>query len=399
MQLDLKASTSEEENLTDYYIILRTLGKGTFAEVKLAYHLHTQVQVAIKILDNINKNDDNTKNEIDIVKMLDHPNIIQLFHIISTKAHTYMVMEHAARGDLVSHIEKVGCLQEQQAQPIFNQIVCAVHYCHEKGIAHRDIKLDNILLDGKGNIKLCDFGLAIRVASGQRATGFCGTLEYCAPELFTGSEYDAKAADIWSVGVVLYTMVTACFPFKAKTYSDMKEKMLNPKYYVPYTLSEDIVYLIDQLFTVIPERRPKICDIRQHPWCKDEEKFLSSSEAYYNNLNPSIVVAMWSMGYHPKDISDSVREKKFNNIMATYRILNHKSALNHTNYADALTAPSQKGVCEPVLLTFTWPAEQRVHEEKASRKKWSRSLSWPAILCFHQKGNKPPHTVPKCAPK
>ncbi|KAL1764740.1 sperm motility kinase X-like [Sigmodon hispidus] len=310
MQLDLKASTSEEENLTDYYIILRTLGKGTFVEVKLAYHFYTEVQVAIKILENINKNDDNTKNEIDIVQMLDHPNIFQLFHIISTKAHTYMVLEHAAQGDQVSHIEKVGNLQEQQAQPIFTQIVCAVHCCHEKDIAHKDIKL-NIPLDGKGNIKLCDFGLAIRVTSGQRSKGFCGTLEYCAPELFTDTEYDAKAADIWSMGVVLYTMVTACFPFKAKTYSDMKKKMLNPKYYVPYALSKGIVNLIDQLFTVIPERRPKICDIRQHPWCKDEEKFLnllSSSEAYCNNLNPSVVLAMWSMGYHLKDISDCVRE-------------------------------------------------------------------------------------------
>ncbi|KAL1763831.1 sperm motility kinase X-like, partial [Sigmodon hispidus] len=320
MQLDLKASTSEEENLTDYYIMLRTLGKGTSAEVKLAYHLCTEVQVAVKILENINKNDDNTQSEIDIVKMLDHPNIIQLFHMISTKANTYMVMKHAAQEDLVSHIEKVGCLQEQQAEHIFTQIVCAVHYCHEKVIAHRDFKLDNILLDSKGNIKLCDFGLAIRVASGQRSKRFCGTIEYYAPELFTDTEYDAKAADIWSVGVVLYTMVTVCFPFKAKTYSDMKEKMLNPKYFIPYALSQDIVKLIDQLFTVIPERRPKICDIRQHPWCKDKEKFLkflSSSEAYCDNLNPSIVVAMWGMGYHPKEINDCVCEKKFNNIMAT----------------------------------------------------------------------------------
>ncbi|XP_059138140.1 sperm motility kinase X-like [Peromyscus eremicus] len=416
MQLDLKASTSQEESLTDHYIILRTLGKGTFAEVKLACHLHTEVQVAIKILENGENNDHNNRTEIDIVKTLDHPNIIKVFHIINTEEHTYMVMEHASRGDLVSHIEKVGCLQEEQAQHIFTQIVRAVHYCHKNGIAHRDIKLDNILLDGKGNVKLCDFGMAIRVTSGQRSKGLCGTLEYCAPELFIDTEYDAKAVDIWSMGVVLYTMVTACFPFKARTYSDMKEQMLNPQYYIPCTLSQNIVNLIVQLFTVMPEQRPKISDIRQHQWFKDREEFWKlplSSETYSTIPNPSLVVAMWGMGYDPKDISDCIREKKFNNIMATYLILKHESAQDHTNYAvkpmqacvamspvGALTSlPPQRRLSEPSLHTFALLDEHLMQDEKRSWKKGSRSLSMPTILGFQQKRDNPPHPVPKYSPE
>ncbi|EGW13563.1 Sperm motility kinase [Cricetulus griseus] len=362
-QLDLKASASEEETLSDHYVILRSLGKGNFAEVKLAYHLHTEVQVAVKVLQNGTNNDFSLNTEIDMYKTLNHPYIIKLFHIINTKEYTYIVLEHAARGDLVSYIGRVGSLQEEQAQHIFTQLVCAVHYCHDNDIAHRDIKLDNILLDDKGNIKLCDFGLATRVTPGQGTKGFCGTLEYCAPELFSGKEYDAKAVDIWSLGVVLYTMVTASFPFKAKTFSDMKEAMLDPKYHLPYTLSQNTANIIVQLFTVKPEQRPKIFDIRQHQWLKTKEEFVKitpSLEALWNNLNPSIVVAMGRMGYHPKDISACLREKKFNNIMATYLILNHTSPCDHCKYAakflpahvtmsraDALTNfPTQRGLSE-----------------------------------------------------
>ncbi|XP_005078086.1 sperm motility kinase X-like [Mesocricetus auratus] len=412
MQLDLKASTSGKETLSDHYGILRTLGKGNFAEVKLAYHLQTEEQVAIKVLQNGTNDDFSIQTELDILKTLDHPYIIKLFHIINTKEYTYMVLEHAAGGDLVSHIERVGSLQEEQAQHIFAQLVCAVHYCHENDIAHRDIKLDNMLLDDKGNIKLCDFGLATRVTPGQGTKGFCGTLEYCAPELFSDEEYDAMAADIWSMGVVLYAMVTSSFPFEGNTYSDMKEEMQDPKYHLPYKLSKNIANIIVQLFTVKPEQRPKIDDIRRHQWVKAKEeiwKITPSLEALCNNPNPSVVVDMCSMGYHPKDISACLHEKKFNNIMATYLILNHNSPRGHSKYtekflrasvakspADALTSiPSRRRLSELALPTLL--EEHRVHDEKGSRKTTMRSLSMPATLCCQQKGNKRPPPAPKLA--
>ncbi|XP_075827252.1 sperm motility kinase X-like [Microtus pennsylvanicus] len=347
------------------------------------------------------------------MKELDHPYIIKLFHIISSKDCTYMVLEFAAHGDLVTLIEEGGPLQQTQAQHIFCQIVCAVHYCHDNDIAHRDIKLDNILLDGKGNIKLCDFGMAVRVSSGQKCKGFCGTIEYCAPELFYDTEYDARAVDIWSMAVVLYTMLAASFPFKARTYPDMKEVMLNPIYYIPYTLSQNrlLVHLIVHLFTVNPEQRPTIYDIRQHPWIRDREelwKLPSSSESSCNKPNPSILLAMWGMGYHPKAISDCLREKKFNNIMATYLILNHGSPQDHTksitnslqacmavSSTDALKSlPPKRRVSEPALPTLALLAEHQGHDEKCSSKQGSRSLSMPATLCCLLKEDNPPHPVP-----
>ncbi|XP_028618928.1 sperm motility kinase 4A-like [Grammomys surdaster] len=417
MQPELEASPSEEVTLTDHYMILRTLGKGSFAEVKLACHLHTGVCVAVKVLERGEKNDSVIMTEIDIIKSLDHPNIIKLFHIIETRAHTYMVMEHAAGGDLVSHIEKVGCLQEDETRRIFTQMAYAVNYCHANSIAHRDIKPDNILLDGKGSVKLCDFGLAIKVTSGQRFRGFCGTLEYCAPEIFTDVEYDAQANDIWSMGVVLYTMVTGRFPFEAKTYSQMKEKMLDPSYSIPPVLSPDIANLIMQLFTVDPDQRPKICDITKHQWLrggKDLPKQASSFEACPSNPAPSIVVAMWAMGYNTKDIRDSLREKKFNNIMATYLILKHQSPWGDN--AKHLVKPVQPVAMTPIgpptfhlplkrtgsessLHIFTLTNRDRVSDDAMlSRKKGCKSPSMPDILCCQQMRTLIPNRDPWHAP-
>ncbi|CAO2593261.1 Sperm motility kinase X [Lemmus lemmus] len=408
MQLDLNASTYEEETLTDHYAILNTLGKGAFAEVKLGYHLLTNVKVAVKILANGKGSDFQNRREMSIMKELDHPYIIKLFHIIESKDYTYMVLEFAAHGDLVTHIEEGGPLQQKQAQHIFCQIVCAVHYCHDNDIAHRDIKLDNILLDGKGNSKLCDFGLAIRVSSGQRCKGLCGTIEYCAPELFSDTEYDARAVDIWSMAVVLYAMLTTNFPFKARTYPAMKREMLNPTYRIPYIISQNslLEHLIVQMFTVNPEQRPTICDIRQHQWIKDGEKYCthpSSSESFCNKPNPSIVQAMWGMGYHSKAISECLRKKKFNNIMATYLILNIESPQEHTKFvsksfkacvtvssADALPSlnPMRK-VSEPdipdlvsmsapevtPLLSSSLTVDSMVSNEWSSRCSFSESIS------------------------
>ena len=413
MELDLNASTYEEETLSDHYVLLNTLGKGAFGEVKLACHLLTNTKVAVKILANGEESDGNNRKELNIMKELEHPYIIKLFHVINSQDHTYMVLEFAAHGDLVTLIEQGGPLQQKQAQHIFCQMVCAVHYCHDNDIAHRDIKLDNILLDGKGNIKLCDFGLAIRVSSGQMCKGFCGTIEYCAPELFDDTEYDARAVDIWSMAVVLYVMVTARFPFKARTYPDMKAVMLNPIYDIPYTLSQNrlLMHLIVHLFTVNPEQRPTICDIRQHQWIRDREelwKLPSSSESYCSKPNPSIVLAMWGMGYHPKAISDCLREKKFNNIMATYLILNHGSPQDHTksitnslqacvavSSADPLMSlPPKRRVSEPALPTLALLAEHQGHDEKCSSKQGNRSLSMPATLCCLLEEENPPHPKP-----
>ncbi|KAK7807792.1 hypothetical protein U0070_000107, partial [Myodes glareolus] len=147
--------------------ILKPLAAGSFGEVKLACHIPTKTKVAIKVLRKKSNALCEIKSEIKILQSLEHSNIIQFFHIIDTQSRTYIVMEYVAGKDLKLFISEVGYVKEQEARPIFQQVVSAVHFLHQRRIAHRDIKLENILIDRDGNVKLCDFGLAIQLTEGQ----------------------------------------------------------------------------------------------------------------------------------------------------------------------------------------------------------------------------------------
>ncbi|XP_052021057.1 sperm motility kinase X-like [Apodemus sylvaticus] len=202
MSGDLKASCHEGNPLAQHYYILGTLDKGSFAEVKVALHLMTQTMVAIKILKRGTNIDFLVISEIDLVKSLNHSRIIQLFQIFETRHKTYLVMEYAVRGSLLKHINKCGHLDEEEARRIFTELSLAVNYIHSQNIVHRDIKAENILLDWEGHVKLTDFGLGKRLASGEKFKGFCGTPQYCAPEVFDHKQYDGLPTDIWSLDMV-----------------------------------------------------------------------------------------------------------------------------------------------------------------------------------------------------
>ena len=368
MSGDLEASCHEGNPLAQHYYILGTLDKGSFAEVKVALHLMTQTMVAIKILKRGTNIDFLVISEIDLVKSLNHSHIIQLFQIFETRHKTYLVMEYAARGSLLKHINKCGRLDEEEARRIFTELSLAVHYIHSQNIVHRDIKAENILLDWEGHVKLTDFGLGKRLASGEKFKGFCGTPQYCAPEVFDHKQYDGLPTDIWSLGVVLYYLVIGHLPFRETVHSKIKHLILARSCWIPYHLSPELRDLLKRLMTIDPKMRPSIKEVLVHPWLCHDQDPLRSSEEIPREPESNLAFDMFLMGYNIKELREALRERKYNHDMATYLIMKKKYTRQPQFYHDGGQGstldptkapnppwPVRKGTSARTLSTFTLP--------------------------------------------
>ncbi|XP_051037540.1 sperm motility kinase 2B-like [Phodopus roborovskii] len=315
--------TLSYENLRAQYTILRTIGQGGCAQVKLAHHRLTGAAVAIKVLLKEKHQAFPIKSEVRIMKRMNHPNIISLHQVIETEQNIFLILELADGRELWDWIQQVGYLQEGMAQKIFKQIVHAMCYCHDQGIVHRDLKPDNIMVDARGKVKIIDFGLGALVRPGTKLYRFCGALRFGAPEFFLRQPYDGTKVDTWNLGVLLYFMVTGTLPFEGTTFEELGSKVLLGRYNVPSHLSQDLQDVIRCLLTVNPMQRPTLKDIMDHPWLRKGDVGLSShcDKMSPSHLDPAIMAAMADMGFNPHDIRESLLHRLFNEPMATYGLL------------------------------------------------------------------------------
>ena len=261
----------KEDNIFDEYELKEKLGEGAYGSVYKVQQKFTNYLRAVKAIKKKHVDSTEFYNEIEVLKALDHPNIIKLFDCYQDKSYYYMVEEYCSGGDLFDYIQKEKFFTERKAGTIFNQLLSAVNHLHKKRIVHRDLKPENIVLIESKNkdvyIKLIDFGTSITI-KGKNLTQELGTIYYIAPEVFMNN-YNEKA-DIWSCGIILYTMLCGHPPFCGNKENIIKSKILHSKLIFPSkefkSVSKQAIEYIKHLLSYDPEDRPSAEEALNNKW-------------------------------------------------------------------------------------------------------------------------------------
>ncbi|KAL4341542.1 hypothetical protein GQ457_08G025870 [Hibiscus cannabinus] len=260
--------------MEERYEPLKELGSGNFGVARLVKDKKTKELVAVKYIERGKKIDENIQREIINHQSLRHPNIIRFKEVLVTPTHLAIAMEYAAGGELFGKICSAGRFSEDEARFFFQQLISGVSYCHSMQICHRDLKLENTLLDGSPSprLKICDFGYSKSAVLHSQPKSTVGTPAYIAPEVLSRKEYDGKVADVWSCGVTLYVMLVGAYPFEdpedPRNFRKTISRIMSAQYTIPdyVRVSADCRHLLSRTFVANPAKRISIPEIKQHPW-------------------------------------------------------------------------------------------------------------------------------------
>ncbi|XP_020582373.1 serine/threonine-protein kinase SAPK2-like [Phalaenopsis equestris] len=256
------------------YEVIRDIGSGNFGVAKLVRDLRTKELYAVKFIERGQKIDEHVKREIMNHMSLRHPNIVRFKEVFLTSTHLAIVMEYASGGELFERICNEGRFGEDEARFFFQQLISGVSYCHSMQICHRDLKLENTLLDGSSApmLKICDFGYSKSSVLHSQPKSTVGTPAYIAPEVLCRKEYDGKIADVWSCGVTLYVMLVGAYPFEdpddPRNFRKTIGRILSVQYSIPdyVRISAHCRHLLSRIFVADPEKRITMEEIKEHPW-------------------------------------------------------------------------------------------------------------------------------------
>lgn len=309
----------DKKKLLGEYHVGKTIGEGAFSKVKLGYHKETNQKVAIKVIDKrmieekaekakeeqehadkVKRRKElqaggkmNLKNEaeaehnqplvpsfiaslqleVQLLMRLNHPNVIRLYQVMETDDECYVVMEYASGGELLDHLTSKGKLNEKEARKYFRQLVSAMDHCHLANVVHRDLKLENLLLNASNDLLISDFGLG-RTFSNDKTDlmkTFCGTPNYAAVELISGIPYVGVKSDIWAMGVVLFILASGDPPFYGSNINSLYSKIKAVEYKCPEYFSKDLKRLISVMLVKDPNKRITMDELRENAWVNFEE--------------------------------------------------------------------------------------------------------------------------------
>nr|XP_043639982.1 serine/threonine-protein kinase SAPK2-like [Erigeron canadensis] len=272
------------------YEILKDIGSGNFGVAKLVKDKCSGELFAVKYIDRGQKIDEHVEREILNHRSLKHPNIIRFKEVLLTETHLAIVMEYANGGELFERICTAGRFSEDEARFYFRQLISGVSYCHSMQICHRDLKLENTLLEESSTtrLKICDFGYSKSSVLHSQPKSTVGTPAYIAPEVLSKKEYDGKIADVWSCGVTLYVMLVGAYPFEdpddPRNFRKTLTRILGVQYSIPdyVRVSMDCKHLLSRIFVDNPEKRITIPEIKKHPWFVKNmpSDFLEDGDSY-----------------------------------------------------------------------------------------------------------------------
>lgn len=275
--------------------------------------------------------------EIHILKIVRHPNIVQLYEIIETSKQLFLIMEYASGGELFEYIVKKRRLQDSEACRFFHQILAGIEYLHKIKVCHRDLKPENLLLDENMNIKIVDFGLSNTYKQEKDTLKTaCGSPCYASPEMIAGKRYHGLDTDLWSLGVILYAMTVGYLPFEDSDTNKLYKKILSCEYLVPGYVDKQAKDMMKHIMQSDPKQRYKIKDIKAHSWyCKVSQNQLDGMIIGQDEI-PTLDQIKLEMSSSPNlqsldgmdRIVEQVKNNKHNPVTATYYLLIKKYERN-----------------------------------------------------------------------
>jgi len=339
-----KRSLENKEDYAGPYRLLETLGKGGLATVKVGLEFESGTRVAVKIVDKEKLSNPREQvsmaREITIMKLLKHKNILRLYDIYENPEKLFLILDLYEGGDLYGHLTTNGALRPEDALPLFKQIIKGVEYCHSHLIVHRDLKPENLLLSAdKKNLVISDFGLSTGMQGSRNLLKTrCGTVHYISPEVAKGDPYVGMASDIWSIGIIVYAMVTATLPFDGPSSVAVLKKIVRGEFHMPPTLPPELQDLIRKMLNVDPKERITIPHIKLHPWysgLKDDTPRSPESETPHEPLvltltdikvHTDVIGNLKLLGWEESELMNELLSKEMNTAKMFYKLLvDHKN--------------------------------------------------------------------------